>query len=214
MKHVLFSIVGFGLVQVLTCQGATSPFKTHGFTGNGAFQVTTAGAADLEVSTNLQTWTKLATVAQEMTLDDVGSRQSEWRFYRNRAGATNSPIIGYIKVTLPPGKMAILGNCFDRPLRLDSADGRMSVFGAVNPTVKVSLYTNGNFTASTADPSSGNWTPALRPIAYREGFSVENIGAKPITLRLHGEVRAGQMNMNSPAGPSLVVSPVPLMGDV
>jgi hypothetical protein len=49
----------------------------------------------VEASTNLQNWAKFAAISQETTLDDLTSRQMEWRFYRLRGGAiSSSNVIG------------------------------------------------------------------------------------------------------------------------
>lgn len=110
--------------------------------------------------------------------------------------------------------MAILGNPFSQPLRLDTPAGRSQTFGMTNPAVKVSLYSNGSYIPHTLDTSTGTWTPALREIRPQEGFSLENLSNRALTVRLSGEVRQGAINMSLPAGSSLVVPPAPQAGAI
>jgi hypothetical protein len=193
---------------------AQSQFGRYGFTDDGAFQLTVTGAADLDASQDLQTWAKYASLTQSTALEDLASRQMDTRFYRIRGGAATSNIIGYVKVTIPAGKVAVLGNAFGSPLRLESSEGRQSVFGTTNPAVKVSFYTNGNFVAHTFDAAAGAWQPPLRGVHAHEGFAVQNTGTGPLTVRLSGEVRQGRYPMSIPAGASLVVPAAPQAGPV
>jgi hypothetical protein len=199
------------------CAVAESRLSGYGFSSSGLYHVTTSGAGDVEVSTNLQTWTKLASVSQELTLEDLASRHPGWRFYRaaGGGGAASSNILGYVKAAIAPGKMAILGNPFTMPLRLDTPEGRRDVFGTTNPVIKISIYgTNGTAVAHTLDKATGTWSPPLRPIRVQEGFAVENVGASMVQVKMGGELRRGPLNMSVPAGSSLVVPPVPQMGSV
>lgn len=215
------SLMNISLIRLAAAVFLTAPlavsvtaqprFTGHGFDDAGVFHMTVSGATDVEASTNLQTWAKYATVSQETRLDDLASRQMEWRFYR-LSGSSGSNLIGFVKAAIPGGKLAILGNPFAGELKLDSPEGRTQLFGSTNPAVKLSLYANGTFTPHTLDRTSGTWAPALRPIRTREGFSVENTGTRPVTVRFSGVVPQGQLNMNLPAGASLVVPPVPQPG--
>jgi len=194
---------------------AESRLAGQGFTSAGVFHISTSGAADVEVSTNLEVWTKLASVSQELTLEDTASRRPGWRFYRVRdGGAIGSNVVGYVKVSIPPGKMAILGNPFAALLRLDSPEQRHEIFGMTNPAVKVSIYTNGNFAAHSLDKATGTWSPPLRPIRSQEGFAVENLGSSPLQVKMSGQVRLGVFNVALPAGSSLFVPPVPQPGPI
>jgi hypothetical protein len=187
----------------------------HGFT-NGVFHITSSGATEVEVSHDLEVWTKLATVSQQKhTVDDPASRQPGWRFYRAReAGAIGSNVIGYVKVIIPPGKKAILGNPFVSQVRLDSPAFRHTVFGASNPPVKVSLYVNGNFVPHTLDKATGAWSPSLGPIRSREGFAVENLGTTPLQVNMSGPLQLGVIQVGVPAGSSLFVPSVPQPGPI
>ena len=189
---------------------AQTQFTSQGFNDRGAFQMTLSAPGDVEASTNLQSWTKLASLSQPGQLGDVAAQQLNWRFYRLPTGGPGrSNLIGFVRITIPRGGMAMLGNLFASPLRLDTPEGRNQVFGSTNPPVKVSLYGNGAFIPHTLDRNTGIWTPALRPIQGREGFLVENIGSRPLTVRLSGVVPQGQLRMSVAAGASLVVPPVP-----
>jgi hypothetical protein len=193
---------------------AQTRFAAQGFNAAGDFQMTLSGPGDIEASTNLQTWTRFASVSQETTLDDVASRKAEWRFYRLRGGSAPGNAIGFVKATIQPGRLALLGSAFATPLRLDTPEGRAQVFGIPNPQIELALYANGNFTPHTLNTATGAWSPALRPLRDQEGFSVKNLGATPLAVRMSGELRQGQINLSLPAGPSLVVPPVPQPGPV
>jgi hypothetical protein len=194
---------------------AESRLAGHGFTSTGVFHINTSGAAKVEVSTNLESWTELANVSQELNLEDSASRRPGWRFYRaHDSRGVGSNVVGYVKLSIPPGKMAILGNPFAVLLRLDSPEQRHELFGLTNPAVKISLYTNGNFVAHTLDKTTGTWSPPLRPIRSQEGFAVENLGSSPLQVKMSGQVRLGVFNVSLPSGASLFVPPVPQPGPV
>jgi hypothetical protein len=214
MKKLILTFSAVALTTAFALStAAQTRFTGQGFNSAGAFQMTVSGPAEIEASTNLQSWTKFASVSQETTLDDVASQKIDSRFYRVRGG-TPASTIGFAKATIPAGRLALLGNAFGAQLRLDTPEGRIQTFGMPNPPVEVSLYANGNFTPHTLNTATGAWTPALRPIRDQEGFAVRNLGTTPLTARFSGEVRQGQIKLSLPAGPSLVVPPVPQPGPV
>jgi hypothetical protein len=210
MTKQLFSVLAAVATATLTGNvSAQTQLSGHGFTDAGAYRLNLSGAGDVEVSQDLQSWSHYASVTQPTGLDDLSSRGAERRFYRLR-GSSN--VIGYVKVTIPPGKVALLGNSFAAPLRLDTPEGRHAVFGLTNPPVKVSLYTNANFLAHTLDAASGAWTPPLRPIRAQEGFALQNTGSTPLTVRMSGPVRQGRMQTMIPAGGYALAAPSPNTG--
>ncbi len=210
MKTIPLTLSAFVLLAVWASPATgQARFSGHGFTSANAFHLALSGPGEVEASTNLQTWTKFATVSQETALEDLASRQMGWRFFRLRGG-TASNVIGFVKLTIPAGKLAILGNAFAAPLRFDLPERRHDIFGTTNPAVKISLYANGTFVPHVLDSKSGAFSPALRPIRPQEGFTIENTGTTPLLVRLSGDVRQGQFTMAVPAGSSLLVPPVPV----
>jgi hypothetical protein len=209
-KNVLSLLSALAIsVVISTGLQAQTQISAHGFSPGGTFHVTLPGAAEVETSTDLQSWSRYASVTQPTMLDDLATRQNERRFYRVR-GTSN--IVGYLKVVIPPGKLALLGNSFGSPLRLDTPEGRMNALGMTNPPIKVSVYTNGNFVAHNFDPASGSFTPRLMPIRPQEGFALQNTGSSPLTIRLSGVVRQGAVQTSIPAGSALVAPGFPLSG--
>jgi hypothetical protein len=207
MKNLLCTFLSaLAIAAVAYTASAQTQFTGHGFNEAGAFRLTVSGAAELESSQDLSSWSKYASTTQPTTLDDLASRQMERRFYRIQGGAN---VIGFLKATIAPAKMAILGNSFGTALRLDTPEGRQAVFGTTNPAVKVSLYTNANFVAHTFDASSGSWQPQLRAIRPQEGFAVHNNGNAPINVRMSGVVRQGNISVTVPAAGALFASPFP-----
>jgi hypothetical protein len=205
MKSLIFSLTGIAALTLAYRASAQAQLSSRGFTEAGAFRLTVSGAGEVEFSADLQTWSRYASVTQPTELDDLASRQLARRFYRVQGG----PIMGYVKDTIPAGKMAVLGNSFGSALRLDTPEGRDGIFGVTNPSVKVFLYVNGNFVPHTFDAAAGKWEPALGPIRPQEGFAVQNSGSSPITVRMSGVVRQGRVQTTIPAGMSLFVSPFP-----
>ena len=218
MKKLVFTLLAAaataGLGNNAVAQGqltGAGQLSGHGFTDDGQFNLTVSGPADLEVSQDLHSWTKYTTVTQPTTLHDINSKQADHRFYRMH-GSSN--VIGYLKVTVPPGKFALLGNSFDSSLRLDTPEGRQAVFGVPNPAVKISLHNNGNFVTHTFDPASGQWNPAFKGVKSQEGFGVQNTGTTPLTVRLGGPVRVARVQTTIPAGSSVLSSPFPTVSPV
>lgn len=205
LHMLLASVSVLALPQMASAQ---TQLSGHGFNETGAFQLTVSGTGEVEVSPDLRTWSKYASVTQPTGLEDLASRQLDRRFYRAQGG----PAVGYVKVVIAPGKITVLGNSFGSALRFDTPESRVALFGVTNPAVKISIYTNGNFVAHTFESASGNWQPPLRPIRPQEGFAVQNTGARPITLRMSGPVRQGRLETTIPAGSSLLVSPLPNSG--
>jgi hypothetical protein len=213
MKRNIFALIALVISTTCAyCATAQPRLAAHGFTGPGLFHLTNAAPGEIEVSTNLHTWTKLNAVRQGKTLEDPASGNAGWRFYRAvGGGAASTNLVGYVKVTIPPGKMAVLGNPFMTVLRVDTPEGRHEVFGSTNPPVKLLTYENGTFMPHTFDKANGSWMPALAPIRGTEGFAIENVGSSPIQVKMSGELRL-RNKMSLPAGSSLVVPPVPEVG--
>jgi hypothetical protein len=210
MKNLVLSLLAATVTATLTSSAAAQAQLTaHGFSDPGAFRLMLSGAADVEASTDLQSWSHFASLTQATGLDDLASRQMPHRFYRLRGTQT---VIGYVKVTVPPGKVALVGDSFGTAIRFDTPESRLAVFGATNPPIKVSLYTNGNFVAHSFDPATGAWNPQIRPIRPQEGFAVQNTGSAPITVRMSGPVRMDRVQRNIPAGGAAIASPYPNVG--
>jgi len=153
MKNLTLNLLaGAAITAAAISASAQTQLSSHGFTDPGAFRLVVSGAGEVEVSQDLQSWSHYASVTQSTGLEDLASRGADRRFYRLR-GTSN--VVGYVNVMVPAGKIAILGNAFAAPLRLDTPEGRHAAFGITNPPVKLSLYTNGNFVAHTLDAASG-----------------------------------------------------------
>lgn len=215
MKTLILNFaLAVAAASILPAIHAEPQVSNTGFSKAGAFHLTLSDGADVDVSSDLQTWTKYASVTQETMLEDLASRHMDRRFYRVHGGGAPTNIVGFYRATLPPGKMLLLGNSFGSILRLDSPEGRAAIFGVTNPPIKISLYTNGTFTAHTLNTASGNWEPRLRPIRVQEGFSIQNTGTSPLSMHLSGPVRQVRQNMVVPAGASLVVPLYPFAGSL
>lgn len=209
MRHLLNGLAVVAAALLTSNAIAQAQLTSHGFTDPGAFRLMLSGAADVEASTDLQSWSHFATLTQATGLDDLASRQMPHRFYRLRGTST---VIGYVKVTIPPGKVALVGDSFGSVVRFDTPESRLAVFGSTNPAAKVSIYTNGNFAAHSFDAASGAWNPPLRPIRPQEGFAVQNTGSAPMTMRMSGPVRMDRVQRTIPAGGAAIASPYPNMG--
>jgi hypothetical protein len=210
MKHLIASLIaGLATVAFANTAAAQVQLTGHGFTDSGAFRLMLSGSADVETSQDLQSWSHYASVTQPTGLDDLATRQMDHRFYRLR-GSSN--VLGYLKATIPAGKLALLGNSFGTAIRFDTPESRLALFGSTNPAVKVSVYTNGNFVAHTFDPASGSWSPQIRPIRPQEGFAVQNTGSVPINVRMSGPVRMDRVQRTVPAGGAAIASAYPHVG--
>jgi hypothetical protein len=209
MKNFIVGFLAFLTAATLVCRtSAQTRFGAYGFDHTGTFQLTLPGGTELDVSHDLKTWTKLATLAQEVALDDLASRQMDRRFYRMQGGSGSGEVIGWVKVAIPAGKIAVVGNPFSAPLRFDTAEGRYALFGITNPPIKLLVYTNGSFAPHQLEVASGTWEPRLSPIRLHQGFSIQNLGRSQLTLRMAGEVSQGRSQTLIPAGTTLLTVPV------
>src|SRR5690349_17962123 len=101
MRKLIFSLLASIAAVALTQSAfAQTQMSGHGFTDPGTFRITVSGPGDLEVSQDLQSWSKFASVTQPTGVEDLAARQTDRRFYRLH-GSQN--VVGYTKVAVSPG---------------------------------------------------------------------------------------------------------------
>jgi len=117
--------------------------------------------------------------------------------------------VGYVNVTVPAGKFALLAN----PLDQGTNNTIATVLAGVPAGTIVYPYVSGSFASATLR-SSGTWTgngnTALLPPGA--GFFVKNAGAADFTITFVGEVMQGSLSLPLTTGYNLLGSQVPQQG--
>ncbi len=209
LPGLLFSLSAFGQ------PGVSAGLVASGFTPAGAFQFrVNGGPLQIEYSTNLTSWAALENGTDKVT--DPSSTNSEWRFYRAKTsnGAYASNVIGFIRIPVDAGKVAVVASPFEGTIHLDKPAVIKTVFGSAAPTVQLSLTTNGKQTAYTWDEFGNNFAPAPPPIALGTGFMVRNTGKDRIYVHFGGELPQGALKRPIPQGETLIGALVPKPGPV
>ncbi len=215
MKKIL--ILLSGLLSAITTfgqAGVPPGILARGFATNGAFQLQVNGGQPLQIeySTNLSTWTPLEKGSDRFV--DAGSANSEWRFYRAKtaSGAFVSNVVGFIRVPVEPGKVAVVATPFESSIHLDKPAVRKIVFGTETPSVQFYLTENGKQTAYTWDEFDNKWNPAPPPIPAGAGFMVRNTGKERIYVKFGGELPQGALKRPIPQGENFISAIVPKPG--
>ncbi len=206
-----------GLLSAFTCfaqLGIAPGILPSGFAPNGAFQLhVNSGPLQIEYSSDLNNWTTLTSGSDRIA--DEGSTNAPWRFYRAKKGtAFTSNVVGYVHIMIEPGKMAVLASPFKATLHLDRPSVRKIILGSENPSVQISLSSEGKMTAYTFDELDNKFTPEIPPIAWGTGFMVRNTGKAPLHVTLGGELPLGELKRQGPKAEGLVGPLVPKPGPV
>lgn len=118
--------------------------------------------------------------------------------------------VGYVNVTVPAGKFALLANPLNQP-----TNNLASVLPGVPANTVVYIFNAaGQFDVATAR-AGGLWTGtgAADLLNPGSGFFVKNAGTADMTITFVGEVPQGtNLTVNIPAGFSLISSIVPQAG--
>jgi hypothetical protein len=118
--------------------------------------------------------------------------------------------VGYVNVTVPAGKFALLANPLNQPTNSIPA---VLPDVPVNTVVYVFDAATGQFAAATKRATSWTGTGAAATIAPGQGFFVKNAGAADLNITFVGEVMQGtDMKVNYVAGFNLLGSLVPQTG--
>src|ERR1051325_950415 len=171
MKIITFLSATF--FSILNLIAAESGLSSGGFGPQGALQLHVQGAQlQIEYSTNLAHWVPLS--SGRGTVLDAGATNSEWRFYRGRESNSNfvSNIVGYVRVSVPPGKLAVLASPFSAPVRLTQPAELTAILGTATPPAQVYLAKGGKQTAYTFDELDNKFQPPVPEIPWGTGFIV------------------------------------------
>jgi len=120
--------------------------------------------------------------------------------------------VGYVNITVPAGKFALLNNPLNQPTNSLSA-----VLTGVPANTVVYVYDPVNGFQQATLRSTGAWTGpgAAAMINPGQGFFIKNAGTADMTITFVGEVPQGtNLTVNIPAGISLIGSIVPQQGKV
>jgi hypothetical protein len=119
--------------------------------------------------------------------------------------------VGYVNVTVPGGKFAIVAN------PLNQGNNTLSeVFPDLAANTQIYLWTGTGFGSAIRKTATG-WLPptaGTNVVNPGAGFFVNNVAGTDLTITFVGEVPQGTLATSYPAGFSLLSSQVPQAGKV